>query len=522
MRRLATIAGTALAVAMLAGCEGQGDSGSGLEIANVPIAPNCTPAAGQFPSGLALLSEGAGLAALVQVDPPGLALYQLNAERPVLLASRNFGTDSDGDGVNDKAASTFLFPAPINGVRPVPGAIQALGDHLALTSTSNYEQVLAYDPSTATPVGVTVEVPSAVPVGRYPMLPVPGSFAVRTGISAFACIAPDPLDAFDSTGIPIPPDARCEPGVPSFLTSFTAGKAVAAGRLFVATSNFVTGSRYRPGTVLVYEWIVAAGQITVSPSIETPVLFTTHFNPTGVVRHVTSGGRELVLVTVTGALAPAPTGHRAVTEAAVDVIDPSVPRIAATIPLGFAGAGFEAAAIDPSGQIALLGSAVHRELYAIDLRALDDPLLYANDDDPPVKLDGTAGFPDARIFSAEAPLVLPDRVDRPSTPDCAGFTHVTTNSSGTEAYATDFCDGTFTRVRLDLGGAPPIPFPPQRFQIAGQTAPFAPNTAIGDLHFPSVVATRPGRPGIDYTSPDVLVLVGQPDAQLCALRVESQ
>src|SRR4029453_11543926 len=134
----------------------------------------------------------------------------------------------------------------------------------------------------------------------------------------------------------------------------------------------------------------------------------------------------------------------------------------ATIPLGFAGAGFEAAAIDPSGQIALLGSAVHRELYAIDLRALDDPLLYANDDDPPVKLDGTAGFPDARIFSAEAPLVLPDRVDRPSTPDCAGFTHVTTNSSGTEAYATDFCDGTFTRVRLDLGGAPPIPFPPHR------------------------------------------------------------
>src|SRR4030095_8900463 len=154
------------------------------------------------PPGLAPPSGGAALAALVQVDPPGLALYQLNAERPVLLASRNFGTDSDGDGVNDKAGSTFLCPAPINGVRPVPGAIQALGDHLALTSTSNYEQVLAYDPSTATPVGVTVEVPSPVPGGPYPMLPVPGSFAVRTGISAFACMAPDPLDAFDSTGIP--------------------------------------------------------------------------------------------------------------------------------------------------------------------------------------------------------------------------------------------------------------------------------------------------------------------------------
>jgi hypothetical protein len=355
------------------------------------------------------------------------------------------------------------------------------------------------------------------------MLPAPGSFAVRSGISTFACIAPDPPDAFDSNGIPIPPDPRCDPGAPSFLTSFTAGKAVAADRLFVATSNFVTDSRYRPGTVLVYEWIAAAGQITVLPSIETPVLFTTRFNPTGLVRHVTSGGRELVLVTVTGALGPAPTGRRAVTEAAIDVIDPSVPRVAATIPLGFAGAGFGAAAIDPSGRIALFGSAVHRELYAIDLRALEDPRLYADDDDPPVILDGlAAGFPDARIFSADAPLVLPARVDRPSTPDCAGFTFVTTNSSGTEAYATDFCDGTFTRIRLDLGGASPIPFPPQRFQIAGQTAPFAPNNAIGELHFPSVVATRPGRPGIDYTSPDVLVLVGQPDAQLCALRVESQ
>ncbi|MGH7337316.1 MAG: hypothetical protein ACREI7_07055, partial [Myxococcota bacterium] len=253
-----------------------------------------------------------------------------------------------------------------------------------------------------------------------------------------------------------------------------------------------------------------------------PVLFTTHFNPTGVVRHVTSDGRELVLVTVTGALGPGPTGHRAVTEAAVDVIDPSVPRIAATIPLGFAGAGFEAAAIDPSGQIALLGSAVDRELYAIDLRALEDPLLYANDGDPPVILDGTAGFPDARIFRADAPLALPDRVDRPSTPDCAGFTFVTTNFSGTEAYATDFCDGTFTRVRLDLAGSPPVPFPRDRFQIAAQERPFAPSPAVGLLRAPGIVRVRPGRPGVDYATPDVLVIAGQPDAQLCALRVESR
>lgn len=506
----------------LAGCEGSGSGGGGLEIRNEPITPNCTPVTGTFPPGLAVLSEATARATVVTDSPNGLSVYGLDAERPTLLTNRNFGVDSDGDGLDDRRASESLFPIP-KGLVPVPGELRLLDDHRSLISTSNYEQVLVYDPSDAQPIRVILEVPASIPFGRYPLLPEPGSVELRTGISTFACLTPDPAVAFDSTGGPVGSDPRCAAQDPAFLSSTTAGKAVAAGRLFVATSNFTLsgGSRYRPGTVLVYDWIEAGGDITVRPSVETPALFTTGFNPTGLGRHVTESGRELVLAVVTGAIGPARSGFDALTEAAVDVIDPSVPRIAATIPLGFAGAGLEAPAIDPSGQIAWMGSAVRRELYAIDLRALDDPKLYEHSEDPPVILDGlTTGFPDARVFDADHPLRLPDRTDRPSSPDCAGFTFVTVNASGTEAFATDFCDGTLTRIRLDLTGAPPIPFARSRFQVAGQSAPFAPNTAIDELRFPGAVATRPGRPGIDFTSPDVLVAAGDPP-QLCALRIES-
>ena len=120
---------------LLASCDG---GGGGLEIRNEPIAPNCTPAAGQFPSGLAMLSAGAGRATVVQFNPPGVAVYGLDAERPAPLAARNIGTDSDGDGVDDESASEILFPSPINGVVPVPGEIQVLRDDLSLVSTSDY------------------------------------------------------------------------------------------------------------------------------------------------------------------------------------------------------------------------------------------------------------------------------------------------------------------------------------------------------------------------------------------------
>jgi hypothetical protein len=510
---LALLPGLLLAL----GCEGDGDGGNGLVIRSQPLAPNCaTAAAGSFPSGLTLLSEQLAQAALVQVSPPGIATYDVDAERPIRLAFQNIGTDSDSDGRDDATAIAPIvgFPLP-----PFMGSIQAPSDEIALVSTSNYEQVLAFDPATARPVEVTIDVPPAIPAERYPLLPPPGSAAPRTGLSTLACVQP-PIPE-DSDGNPIGIEPACDPVIPSFLTTLSEGKAVAGDRLFVATSNLLRGSVFRPGTVLVFDWLEAAGTLTLKPAVDVPMLFTTGFNPTGVEAFETPGGRELVLVTVTGAIGSGSGASNVLSEAAVDVIDPSVPRIVATIPLGFAGPSFDAPAIEPAGRLAWLGASSQRQLYAVDLRLLDDPRLYA-ESGPPVVLDGLSlGFGDARIFTADHPLVLPARADRRASSSCEGFTHVTTNFAGTEVYATDFCDGTLTRVRQDLAGNAPIPYPADRFQIAWQSSPFAPNDAIGELRAPSLVAARHGIPGIDFTTPDVLTLVGLPEAQLCSLRVES-
>jgi hypothetical protein len=401
------------------------------------------------------------------------------------------------------------------------GEIAALRDDLALVSTSNYEQLLIYDPGAAAPRSALVGTSASIPAGAYPLLPPPGATHLRTGISTLACIYP-PLPSFDSTGQPTTANPACDATRPSYLTTLTAGKAVAAGRLFVATSNLASGTRFRPGTVLVYEWSESGGVLRVSPDAAAPVLFTARFNPTGVVRFVTPGGRELVLVTTTGAIGTGTGSGNVIGEAAIEVIDPAVPRIAAVIPLGFAGPSFSAPAVDALGRIAWLGASSQRQLYAIDLRPLDDPALYAGAG-PPALLDGlSAGVPDARVFAADAPLALPDRPDGPQPILCEGFTHVAVNAAASEVFATDFCDGTLTRVRTDLSGAPPAPWPRGRFQVAAQSTPFAPSDAVGLLRAPAELHVRTGVPGVDYRGPDVLVIAGQPDSQLCALRVESQ
>jgi len=515
-------AGLAWLASAIAGCEGSGSGGDGLEIRNEPIAPNCTPALGFGPSGLSLPSAGAPRAILVQEEPPGVSLFDIESEAPALLSFRNIGSDSDGDGQDDGTAARPIFGFPLS---PIPGEIQIVRDGLAFVSTSNYEQVLPIDPATGAAIEIELEVPADVPAERYPLLPSPGQSGRRTGVSTLACIVPPSDRTTDSSGLAIAAEPACDPDRPSYLTRFTAGKALAAGRLFVATSNGISGVRFAPGTVLVYDWIETPQGITVRPARDRPILFTSAFNPTGLARLRTPSGRELVLVVATGAIGDGSGGGNVLSEAAVDVIDANEARIVASIPLGFAGPAFDAPAIDPGRRIAWLGSSSQRRLYAIDLRPLDDPALFApftGEGDPPILLDGlTTGFPDARVFTGDRPLELPPRADGRGSAQCEGLTDVALNTAGSEALATDFCDGTLTRVRIDLDPGAPIPWPTDRFQIASQTQPFEPNDALGGLRSPGLLVVRPGIPGVDFTSPDVFVLAGQPDAQLCALRVES-
>lgn len=154
---IALLAGLLLAL----GCEGEGDGGNGLVIRSQSTAPNCAAAAASsFPSGLTLLSERLAQAALVLVSPPGVATYDIDAERPRRLAFENIGTDSDGDGREDARAIAPIVGFPLS---PLMGSIQAPSDELALVSTSNYEQVLIVDPATARPIEVTVDVPAGIP-----------------------------------------------------------------------------------------------------------------------------------------------------------------------------------------------------------------------------------------------------------------------------------------------------------------------------------------------------------------------
>jgi hypothetical protein len=522
----------ALLFAMLllgVGCEGAGSAGDGLVVEDEVLDPRCTPIAGAFPSGLALSRGDVNRAILVQFQPAAVVVFDLTSERPRLLALQTIPDashpdDSDIDGVSDPDRSVALGFFPLS---PLLGGVDIPFPDLALVSASNYEEVLFVDPRTPLQASVLVENPPAsggFHPDDFPFLPPGGEAHLRAAVSTRACVFPP--DAIDSLGDPIPPEARCDPEVPGYFTSLTAGKAIASGHLFVATSNLRSSaqSRFNPGTVLVYEWEEASGLARVRPEVAAPVLFTTGFNPTGVTRFVTGSGRELVLVTVTGAIGAGTGSANVKTPAAIDVIDAARLRVAASIPLGYAGPSFDALAIDPSGRVALLGASSQRQLYAVDLAPLDDPRLYERDG-APILLDGlTAGFPDARIFTADHPLRLPDRASGPSAAVCDGLTHVAINAAGSEAFATDHCDGTLSRIRLDLAGSPAVPVPDERFQLFLQDDLVAPLTAasLGLPRAPGPLRVRPGVPGVDYEGPDVVLTLGLPDAQLCGVRVEAR
>lgn len=513
-----------LAALLALACEGSGDGGGGLVVKDEVLDPRCTPVAGSLPSGLSLLPGAGDRAALVQFQPPALVTFELGGERPRVLGSAGIPADSDGDGSEDSDRSRQLGFFPL---APLMGSVEVVAPDLALISASNYEEVLFADPSLpalrTAQVGNPLDAPGFRPED-YPFLPQDGLPEARTAISTRTCIYP--VDRTDSGGGQIPAEVRCDPSEPSsFFTNLTAGKTVAAGRLFVATSNLRSSGLaiFYPGTVLVYDFEERGGALWVQPHEETPVLFTSAFNPTGVARHVNAAGRELVLVTNTGAIGAGTGSSNLRTTASVDVIDAASLRLVASIPLGVAGPSFDRIAIDPSGRIGLAGASSRRELYAIDLAALDDDRLFEGAGDP-VLLDGlTSGFPDARIFDADHPLVLPDRLDGAPPAQCEGLTHAAVDAAGREIFATDYCDGTLAHVRVDLSGSPPVPVPRERFQVSRLDPLFAPlsDDSLGLLRGPSLLRVRPGVPGADYTGPDVFVLVGLPDAQLCGVRVAS-
>lgn len=529
-------AGLLLLVPLLLGsvCEGNGDR-SQKAVKQTGGDAGCSNIIGRFPSGFAMLPETDGHAVVVRYNPMALLTFDLNPSEPQLLGPQHappFPSDSDGDGIDDADRYVELGICRKAVCRPDPGEVTAFSSNLVGVSSSTYDQVMFYETMTGELSPVLVETPDSGPdfdPFDYPVLPPAGSRELRTALSTKTCVYPG--DVVDSLGDAIPASPLCEPDVPSYLTTMTNAKASAAGRLFVATANLVSGIRYYPGTILVFDFdldpdlgpepVDGSNPPLLRPSVEQRMIFTSRFNPTGVTSWVSATGRELILVTLTGAISSAGS---VLSEGAIDVIDAETLRLAATIPLEFAGPAFGPLAIDPAGRIALVGSASKRNLYAIDLRALSDPDLYDDPNAAPVLLDGsTPGFPDARIFSGDAPFPLPHRRDGPDESSCPTITNVALNAIGDLAVVSDWCDGTMIVVEVDWSGALEQPISQDRFRVQQVRNILAPKDPFlhGLATSPSMIQVRPGAPGLDYTGPDVFYIANEEEAQICAVRVDS-
>ncbi|HVP29903.1 MAG TPA: hypothetical protein VMW35_12180 [Myxococcota bacterium] len=494
----------------------------------------CVALPGQFPPGLALLPGVADRAVVVTDTPSTVVPFALDTTPPHVAATGRiptFPADSDGDGVRDRFG-------------PRPDGVEAIATDLALVTASFEEEVLFVDPASGALRRLEVAVPASLPPERFANLPSPGQSALRTAVSTLACVEP-PAGAADSRGLPVatrfPPGSGCLAGVTSYRTRYTSGVALADGHLFVSMSNLgddagTANPQFLPGVVLVYDLDLTTAPPRATPHAANGVIFTSAFNPTQVTALHSAGGRDFVLVTDTGALGilqddPSTpvidSGGIALSDAAIDVIDAATLQLVATVPLGRALLSFDRLAIDPTKRVAFTGSAAGRNLYAIDLEPLDAlPPLAAGD--RPYRLDGSdarVGGADARIFDFGHPLPLPARIGGADPQSCPGFTVGTAfDAVGTKLFATDFCDGTLTTVGVDLSGSPPSPVPTSgRFGVLAQSNIVAPvgAGALGRPRGLGSIAVRPGRPGVDYTGPDVFVLVGTPEGLLCALRVDS-
>ncbi len=448
-------------------------------------------------------------------QPPGTVIYPLPA-------------DSDQDG-------NIEFFKSI-------GQVRALSSSLALVTVSGgIEAVLFIDPSQVGPRTVEVSVPADfVPelFATFPGLPDPGTSREQRGITTTACVSPGAA-ALDSRGEPlstaVAPIFWCD-GTPSYVASFTAAAAVSAGRLFAAVSNLgvdpgAENTQYLPGALVVYTLDLGVEPPVVAPATDTadalPYLLTSGFNPTGLTPYTTPSGRELLLVTLSGAIgirADDPNtselegGAVAITDGAVDVVDATSAELLATIPLRDANPAFDGLAIDPSGRVALFGDLNARQLYAIDLAALWT-LPAAGSGSPPSVLEA------AIIFDGTNPLevdALPGGAPAASCPgqiEGVGFSY-----TGTRAYALETCDGSLAVLSIDLSGDPSTAALRDRIHVTGVfpvTAPLRADTE-GQFRRPSSLKVRPGRPGIDYVGPDVFFMIGESEGRLCGIRLDSQ
>ena len=207
---------------------------------------------------------------------------------------------------------------------------------LAWLTTSGVEAVVPFDPSTGAAIPLVVD---GVPTDHIS--------TSRSFVGSF--------QRSDGTSIA------------GFPTDFTSGVTRVGDRLVVATSNFHSeglNAVNDPGTVLVFALGESTpGQLDVS---YVGHAITSDFNPT----EVTALPNGLVAITNTGVIRLT-TPPTATSPGSIDVFDPQTLSIRASMPFGVGGPAYRKLAVDATGSLGLVGSAVFSELYALDLRGLD-------------------------------------------------------------------------------------------------------------------------------------------------------
>jgi hypothetical protein len=488
-----------------------------------------------FPPGYAFVP---GVAGRVLAATFGRTLMiPLDVERvpfrvPAGTAPFELPNDADGNGVDDVA----LAVDDVFGLAP----------DLALVTTSGSELVVFVDPD-AGPRPVRVEVPASFSAEDFRGgLPAPGTSRLQTGFANTPCLAP-PEDAEDSRGNPLAEalavagiEHTCTPGVPSFAPRYTSGVALAAGHLFVSSSNLGADpgsdrTQFLPAAVTVWDLDLAADPPRVAPSTATadgrPYLLASPgaFNATHVQPYTTPGGRELVLVTFSGAIGIPEDDPRTsaleggavrLSDGGIDVIDAARAQLVATIPLEGANPSFRGLAVHAGREVGVVGDVSARRLYAVDLSALD--LLPDPPDGEVQVLDGTGGAPNAILFDGRTPFRIPGLPAGAPASTCPGWVESAAwNAAGDRLLALESCDGALVEIEVGGGSGPPTRGDFRLLGVASLVAPLAPDT-LGLTRLPAALQVRPGEPGVDFSGPDVFFLVSEPEGFLCGIRVASR
>jgi hypothetical protein len=512
--------------ALLGGKCGGGDGGGGGGGVKVSIeSPDdrCAALSSPFPPGLDTVPGQGTRVWVADLSTHSLVPFDLGGtppEQPGVPQTFVIPADSDGDGQDEGRSFS-----------PTLDDIEIVTPDLALVTASTYEEVLLFSPAAGDLIEFDVSVPASFEDYDYSRLPEPGAEAEsRTAISTFVCLRP-PAGALDSRGDPVavswPSKRWCDPALPSYGASFTSGAAIAGDHLFATVSNlgFDQGrpnTQYLPGAVLVYDIDLDADPPTLRPNEDVPVLFTTGFNPSHLTP-LTVDSQEFVLATVSGAVGIAEddpdtdeieAAGIAITDAAIDVIDAETLEIVATIPLGLAGLATSGLHVDVSGRVGVVGSVIGRQLYAVDLTPLEDPL------DPvagPIALDGLDGD-DAVIFDADDPLPIPHRPDGAPVASCPGST-ADVAWGGNRLFATESCDGTLAEFLVDQTGDPPAPLPADRFKFIELRNVAAP-IRVDTLTEPRALGALEVLPGALPGGPDIALLIGLQEGLVCGIEID--